>query len=98
MNLVVTGATSFLGAPMAEYCLKKGHRVFAVVRPFSLNMTRVEMLQRQFPNQMVLVPVKLEDLEHISDLVKEPCQVWIHFGWMEPEAKTEPSRIFSKKM
>lgn len=97
MNLVVTGATSFLGAPMAEYCLKKGHRVFAVVRPFSLNMTRVEMLQRQFPNQMVLVPVKLEDLEHISDLVKEPCQVWIHFGWDGAGSKNRTQQEIQQK-
>ena len=81
MNLVVTGATSFLGAPMAEYCLEQGHRVFAVVRPASKNMAQAEALQMRFPSRMVLIPMNLEDLERIPDLVKEPCQVWIHFGW-----------------
>ena len=81
MNLVVTGATSFLGAPMAEYCLEQGHRVFAVVRPASKNMAQAETLQMRFPSRMVLIPMNLEDLEKIPELVKEPCQVWIHFGW-----------------
>lgn len=81
MNLVVTGATSFLGAPMAEYCLEQGHRVFAVVRPASKNMAQAEALQMRFPSRMVLISMNLEDLEKIPELVKEPCQVWIHFGW-----------------
>ena len=46
MNLVVTGATSFLGAPMVEYCLKQGHQVFAVVRPGSKNMAQIRSAEK----------------------------------------------------
>ena len=81
MNLVVTGATSFLGAPMAEYCLKQGHQVFAVVRPGSKNMAQIEALKKRYGSQIQVVPMKLDELEDIGDTVTVPCQVWIHFGW-----------------
>ncbi len=33
MNIVVTGATSFIGAPMVDKLIGMGHDVYAVVRP-----------------------------------------------------------------
>lgn len=81
MNLVITGATSFLGWPMTEYCLKKGHRVFAVVRPFSPNSGRIQALSEAFGSQIVPVCMKLEDLDSIGDRIEETCHGWIHFGW-----------------
>ena len=97
MNLVVTGATSFLGAPMAEYCLEQGHRVFAVVRPASKNMAQAEELQVRFPSRMVLIPMNLEDLEKIPELVKEPCQVWIHFGWDGAGSGNRTQQVIQQK-
>lgn len=81
MNLVITGATSFLGWPMTEYCLRKGHRIFAVVRPHSRNSERIQALLETFGRQIVPVYMKLEDLESIGDRIGENCQGWIHFGW-----------------
>ena len=81
MNLVITGATSFLGWPMTEYCLKKGHRVFAVVRPHSRNSGRIQALLKAFGSRIVPVYMKLEDMDRISDRIEETCQAWIHFGW-----------------
>jgi len=37
MNLVVTGATSFLGVALIKALLKTKHQVYAVVRPGSKN-------------------------------------------------------------
>ena len=34
MRIVVTGATSFIGAATVRQLLEAGHQVFAVVRPF----------------------------------------------------------------
>lgn len=81
MNVVVTGATSFLGAAEARRCLESGHRVFAVIRPGSRNLEQAERLKRRYPETMTLISIKLEDLEGIGRLVKEPCQLWFHFGW-----------------
>ncbi len=81
MNVVVTGATSFLGAPMAERFLRDGDRVYAVVRPGSRNISRVEKLQAQYGRQIVLLLMKLEEADQIADVIEEPCRLWIHFGW-----------------
>ena len=37
MNIVVTGATSFLGSALVKRLLQGGHRVYAVIRPGSKN-------------------------------------------------------------
>ena len=37
MNIVVTGATSFLGAALCKELVSRGHQVYAVVRPGSSN-------------------------------------------------------------
>ena len=36
MNIVVTGATSFLGAALCKELVSRGHQVYAVVRPGSI--------------------------------------------------------------
>ena len=38
MNLLVTGATSFLGSAVCRELLSRGHRVFAPVRKTSANL------------------------------------------------------------
>ena len=81
MNVVVTGATSFLGAPMTERFLRDGDRVYAVVRPGSRNMGRVEKLRERYGGRIIPVSVKLEDTDRIADVIKEPCSLWVHFGW-----------------
>ena len=42
MNIVVTGATSFIGAPMVDKLIGMGHDVYAVVRPASKNIARLD--------------------------------------------------------
>lgn len=44
MNIVVTGATSFLGAALCKELVSRGHQVYAVVRPGSSNRQVLEKL------------------------------------------------------
>ncbi len=44
MQVVVTGATSFIGAATVKKLMEAGHRVFAVVRPASSNMKHLETM------------------------------------------------------
>ena len=44
MQVVVTGATSFIGAATVKKLMEAGHQVFAVVRPASSNMKHLEKL------------------------------------------------------
>lgn len=76
MNIVVTGATSFLGAAVTKKLLQMGHQVFAVVRPGSKN-------RKALPEGAGLFVVELElnRLEEIGSFVPVSCQVFFHFGW-----------------
>lgn len=77
MNVVVTGATSFLGRALVDRLLKEKHQVFAVVRPGSRN---VESLGLKRPG-LIRIERNLEDLHELDQVIHEPCQSFYHFGW-----------------
>ena len=77
MNVVVTGATSFLGRAVANRLLKQGSRVYAVVRPGSENL-------RYLPSDedgLVIIERELGELDTLDLVIDEPCQAFYHFGW-----------------
>ena len=77
MNVVVTGATSFLGRALVDRLLKEKHQVFAGVRPGSRN---VESLGLKRPG-LIRIERNLEDLHELVQVIHEPCQSFYHFGW-----------------
>ena len=81
MRIVITGATSFLGAVTVRQLLEKGYRVDAVVRPGSSNMSN---LYRQIPadsEQMLqIIELNLHDIAQITEYVPV-ADAWIHMGW-----------------
>ena len=77
MNVVVTGATSFLGRALVDRLLKEKNQVFAVVRPGSGNMGSLGA-ERQ---GLVRIQRNLEELHELSQVIHEPCQAFYHFGW-----------------
>ena len=81
MNLVVTGATSFLGAPIAEILFETGTSGICGSKAWVKNMAQIEALKKRYGSQIQVVPMNLDELEDIGDAVTVPCQVWIHFGW-----------------
>lgn len=84
MNLVVTGATSFLGTALIGELLRQGHQVYGVVRPHSGNMT---ILQRCAKGStccgagLHIIEAELEELDRISEKIRKPCDIFFHFGW-----------------
>lgn len=77
MNVVVTGATSFLGRALVHQLLKEHHQVFAVVRPGSKNGKSLDR-DRQ---GLILIERNLEELDELDKSIGEPCQAFYHFGW-----------------
>ena len=77
MNVVVTGATSFLGRALVDQLLKEKNQVFAVVRPGSKNMGSLAA-ERQ---GLIRIERNLEELHELSQVIHEPCQAFYHFGW-----------------
>jgi nucleoside-diphosphate-sugar epimerase len=77
VNVVVTGATSFLGRAVANRLLKQGSRVYAVVRPGSENLRYLPSDQ----DGLVIIERELGELDTLDQVIHEPCQAFYHFGW-----------------
>ncbi len=83
MNLVVTGATSFLGVGLMQELLRQGHQVYAIVRPHSKNLGALQAVNgdRTLSPRLHLLEMELEELDKIGEKIKEPCDIFFHFGW-----------------
>lgn len=81
MNVVVTGATSFIGVPMIRELIERGHRVYGVVRPGSKQRRRLEGLVQKSSSGLTVLEADLGELDRIGDLIGEQCQWYCHFGW-----------------
>ncbi|WP_333651871.1 NAD-dependent epimerase/dehydratase family protein [Lacrimispora sp.] len=77
MNVVVTGATSFLGRRLVDRLLKDGSQVFAVVRPGSGNLSKLDVNRKG----LVLIERQLQDLQDLDQVIGESCGAFYHFGW-----------------
>lgn len=74
-NIVITGATGFLGRHLAQWFLEQGDRVYALVRPGSAKL-------QYLPEHRNLIPV-YGTMEEAVDCVEEigHADAWFHFAW-----------------
>ena len=77
MNIVVTGATSFIGAPMVDKLIGMGHDVYAVVRPASKNRARLGMGRER----LHVIEKNLQEADRLDEEILVPCEAFFHFGW-----------------
>jgi nucleoside-diphosphate-sugar epimerase len=83
-RIVVTGATSMIGAALIEECLRHGVEVYALVRAASPKRCRLEALTQDHPEWqgfLHLVECPLEELETLPDKIKKPCDTFYHIAW-----------------
>lgn len=86
MNVVVTGATSFIGAAAVGQLLQQGYRVCAVVRPGSRNMGHLRAcVPEAGKDRLTVVSLNLEQIEELEHNMREPestvWDAWVHIGW-----------------
>ena len=76
-KIVVTGATSMIGASLIRACLAHGvETVFAVVRPGCTKLDRL-------PEDSRIVPIfcAVDRYDALPALIAGPCDVFYHFAW-----------------
>ena len=81
MRVVVTGATSFVGAATVKEMLERGHEVMAVVRPGSGKLDRLTFSDASCKGKLTILENDLSHPEGLEDKISLPCDVFCHFGW-----------------
>ncbi len=83
MRIIMTGATSFVGAAAVRALLKRGHTVTAVVRPGShkINTITEKNGQALLEKRLFVVENELSEPERLPGKLPEGGDVFCHFGW-----------------
>ena len=93
MNIVVTGATSFIGAPMVDKLMGMGHDVYAVVRPASKNIARLDTGRER----LHVIEMNLEEADRLDGAILVPCEAFFHFGWDGAGSENRMNRDVQQK-
>ncbi|WP_408072052.1 NAD-dependent epimerase/dehydratase family protein [Butyrivibrio sp. JL13D10] len=76
-NVVVTGASGFLGSNMVEALSEEGYRVYALIRPGSKNSDRLVNI----PN-VETIEYDISDTDSkLENLIPNKCIFLFHFAW-----------------
>lgn len=75
MKIVITGATSFIGVNVIKECINKDYEVYAVVRPNSVNLSRLPDSEK--------IHVIEHEMGDYDKLVESICgaNAFIHLAW-----------------
>lgn len=80
MRIVITGATSFVGAATVKEMIKRGHDVVAVVRPESKKLDRLAGIVGA-EKKLTIIENDISTPELLPEKIKGTCDVFCHFGW-----------------
>lgn len=95
MEILITGATSIIGAPLLKELLAEGHSVSAVVRPQSSNFDRIRTLQNT--DRLDIISLDLSDAYRLRDLLQNGCDICFHFAWDGAGSENRKRRAVQQK-
>lgn len=76
MNIIVTGATGFIGASLLNQLLLEGHTVYCFVRPESKNINKLPLHRNCH-----IINIKLSDSEDFVNQNSEKIEAIYHLAW-----------------
>lgn len=74
MNILVTGATSFVGRALVKELLAEGYNVYGVVRPTSKN-------KRNLPRKLNLITCDMNEIDTMEKMDLPPMYACVHLAW-----------------
>lgn len=83
MKIIMTGATSFVGAATVRELLRRGHTVTAIVRPASSKLQTILDGNEEalLTGRLLVTENDLSEPEKLLEKVTMPQDVFCHFGW-----------------
>lgn len=77
MDIVITGATSFIGIGILKKLLEEDdNRIWAVVRPNSINRNRIPRHKR-----IQIIELDMAQIDKLDLYIHEPVDVFYHLAW-----------------
>lgn len=77
MNIVITGATSFIGSNVLNELIKnQENKIWVVIRPNSKNIDRLPVHKN-----IIIVKLDMFEIEGLVNFIDEPVDVFYHFAW-----------------
>lgn len=75
-KVVVTGATSFIGRHLIKKLLQSDYYIYAIVRPNSKNLSKIEANKN-----IEIVEIDLKNSDLIASKIGSKCDVFFHLAW-----------------
>ena len=95
MEILITGATSIIGAPLVKKLLADGHTVTAVVRPQSTNFNRI--INICDTAKLNIIFLDLTNVYKLPDLLTNGCDICFHFAWDGAGSENRKRRSIQQK-
>ncbi|MBE6086538.1 MAG: NAD(P)-dependent oxidoreductase [Clostridium beijerinckii] len=76
-NIVITGATSFIGVHLIKEYLKSDFNVIAIARPNSKNLNRLPK-----SDSLTIIEIDMSEIEKITEKIKlKKADIFYHLAW-----------------
>lgn len=76
-RVIITGATSMIGNALVEACIEhQVRKIFAVVRPNSINISRVPR-----ERSVQIIECDASEYSRLPDMIRDKCDIFYHFAW-----------------
>ena len=99
MNIIMTGATSFVGAETVRELLRRGHTVTAIARPASSKLGTILDGNEEalLSGRLLVTENDLSEPEQLLEKVTKPQDVFCHFGWGGSGSASRTDRALQEK-
>lgn len=99
MNIIMTGATSFVGAATVRELLRRGHMVTAIARPASSKLGTILDGNEEalLSGRLLVTENDLSEPEQLLEKVTKPQDVFCHFGWGGSGSASRTDRALQEK-
>lgn len=74
-SIVITGATSFIGVHFINECLAKNYKIYAVVRPQSINLSRIPISEN-----IEVIQMEMSEYNLLPQKV-DKADIFVHLAW-----------------
>ncbi|MDD3048712.1 MAG: NAD(P)-dependent oxidoreductase [Bacilli bacterium] len=91
-NIIITGATSFIGLNLINKLLEKDYNIFAIVRNNSSNINKLPKSKK-----LQTIELNMNEVSKLNNIIKEKCDIFVHLAWDGTRGKTRDDKELQEK-